>query len=105
MILNGWQRIGISLTVLWIFLMLCIAGAELLDIPMFQEFSFVDYVPLKTTDEIKKIPGFTRVTATLSIGRVLLVVLVVPLAAWSLIYAAIAVFRWIKLGFEINRRP
>lgn len=111
--LSGWQRIGIVLSVLWVFL---VCSAATYDYKINQGFDrgfgFADPVPpveytgkilLELPVSAAPIP-FTGeldpVKKELNISRVLAVSMVPVFLAWLLFYVVYFVGRWVRNGFR-----
>lgn len=111
MTLNGWQRIGIAATALWIAAIVAIACFERWGNPalVFSSnyvFRFIDFSPapdqpLKKTDpETGRLHGPTEVITSLSPYPVLRAVFIPPLVGWLIAYVMLWTVRWIKKGFN-----
>jgi len=111
MTLNGWQRIGIVATVLWVVAIVATACLERWGNPasVFSSeyvFHFVEFNPaaeqhLKKVDrEIGELRGPTQVIPSLSPYLVLRAAFIPPLVAWLLAYVVLWTVQWVKRGFK-----
>jgi hypothetical protein len=107
--LNGWARIGVVVSVVWILAVFAVVVTEYLSDPRSSTF-FVYWVNSKTGDPIP--PNVTRNhffdlifdvlpgERVVNWGRLLGVLIFPVIAGWFSAYLGIWTFRWIRQGFE-----
>lgn len=93
---NGWARVGVVVSVLWMLATLSTALYELLAFRApFGEFVFIDLV-----DTGPAIQGFTPVEPKLLTGRTATAALVPVAGFWLVCLAGVATYRWVRAGFR-----
>jgi hypothetical protein len=103
--LNGWQRLGIVLSVLWIAAVFAYALVELSRGP-FSAKLLTEIVPSTTRESIKpSVKGDSDVVLApveprLIAVRIAIAVAVPVVAGWSFVYLLVLVARWIGAGFR-----
>lgn len=111
--LNGWQRIGVVATALWIVAVITVASVERWGNPasVFSSeyvFRFVEHIPTaeqplrKPDSKTGELRGPTQVEASLSPLPILRAALVPPLAAWFLAYLVVWTVQWVKKGLKTS---
>ncbi len=108
--LNGWQRIGVALSVVWI---LSVSGCGALE--YVQEgkptYFFVDTVmvqlpPATNLDRpdrsLSHEEVFGRADRHFRVDRLIVILLVPVVLFWALAYVCIFVVRWVAAGFKKN---
>lgn len=111
--LNGWQRISVVVTTIWIVAVFAIAGLERWGNPasIFSSeyaFRFVEYIPTaeqplrKPDPKTGEVRGPTQAVASLSPVPIVQAALVPPFGAWLLAYLIVWTFQWVKKGFKAN---
>jgi hypothetical protein len=114
MTLNGWQRIGIVATVLWVVAIVAIACLERWGNPasvfsseyafQFVEFNPAPEQPLKKLDrETGQLRGPTVVIPSFSPYLILRAASIPPLVGWLLAYIVLWTIQWVKKGFKSGK--
>ena len=105
--LNGWERLGIVASVLWVVVVVGVACVERWGSIPYQQFYFVEFVPDPTREPVTEVSpetgkqhSYKPVTMSLSPMLVLRAALFPLLIVWPLIYAIVWVVRWVKRGFS-----
>ena len=107
--LNGWERLGVVVSVIWLLAVIAVACLERWGDTPFQRFYFVEFSPDNTqqpTTEVEPTTGQTftlkPVKVNISVASILQTALPPLLIFWPLVYTIIWVARWIKRGFSDN---
>ena len=109
--LNGWQRIGVVATALWVVAVVAIACVERWGNPasVFSSeyvFRFVEHTPAaeqplrKVDPKTGEVRGPTEVIASLPPLPILRAALIPPFAAWLLAYVVLWTVQWVRKGFK-----
>ena len=104
--LNGWQRIGVVLSALWILIVSGYAIFELMQGPN-SAMLFVQMVVSKTQEPVSALAGnqfrdLVPVEAQLRYGRLIIVVIMPVAVGWVLASGLVWTIRWIAGGFRSN---
>lgn len=100
-ILNGWQRVGVVFTVLWV---LTVSG--------FAAYEYAAAAPNPdTVFRPRLFVGFSADaylndepdTRMLRVGHLVVALAVIPTAAWLLVDVVIRTTRWVRAGFRNSR--
>lgn len=109
--LNGWQRIGVALSVVWI---LSVGGCSALEYVQKGEpthyFVYtvnVDLPPVKDLDQPGRILSYGewlgfRAESRFRVGRLIAAMLVPVVVCWAFAYVCVFVVRWVVAGFKKN---
>ena len=100
--MNGWQRLGVVASAIWLLGTSAIAALELWGSPasVFSQsyaFHFVEFIPSPIQANVPE--GFTAVDSTFLLGAFLKAALLPPLAAWLAVFITYRVVQWVRAGF------
>lgn len=115
--INGWQRIGVILSLLWIIFICGYGGYEYVQGPngthYFVEIIKVDTPPTPANSYEKSLSGERKILSfeefagpppvrTFMFGR-LIITIIAPLTfAWAIAYLCVIAVQWIAAGFKKN---
>ena len=109
--LNGWKRIGIALSVIWMLSVGSCGALEYLNVGTpthyFVDTVLVEVPPSKESERSRQFTTeevFGREVRHFRVDRLIAALIVPVVLFWVLIYACIFVVRWVAAGFRKNSR-